>query len=118
MFISPRSFLRCVFVSCAALALSGCWLVAGGVGAEAGYVAAQDERTAGQTVDDQLIVSKVKTAMLSDPNVPGLKINVDSFKGVVTLRGYVDNPSQADQAVQIARNTTGVESVVSKLVIE
>lgn len=118
MFVFPRSFVKLVVISSAALAFSGCWLVAGGVGAEAGYVASQEDRTAGQTVDDQLIVSKIKTAMLSDPNVPGLKINVDSFKGVVTLRGYVDTPAQADQAVQIARNTSGVESVVSKLVIE
>ena len=46
--------------------LSGCWIVAGAAGAEAGYVGAQDNRTAGQTIDDQTIVAKIKTKMISE----------------------------------------------------
>ena len=40
--------------------LSGCFLFAAGAGAEAGYVASQDDKTTGETIDDQLIVTSIK----------------------------------------------------------
>lgn len=97
--------------------LSGCVLGAAAGGAEAGYVASQEERTAGETIDDQLIVSKVKTKLLSDPEVSGLNINVDSYEGVVTLRGRVDSDREASEAIRLARDTTGVRAVRSELTV-
>ena len=44
-------------------------------------------KSVGNTIDDATITGRVKTAMLNDPQVAGLKIDVDTFKGVVTLSG-------------------------------
>ena len=98
--------------------LSGCVLFAAGAGAEAGYVASQEGRTTGETIDDQTIVASVKTKMLADPDVSGLAINVDSYKANVTLKGYVKTQREMDRAMELAQGTRGVKSVVSKMVLD
>ena len=55
-------------------------------------------RTVGETIDDTTITTRVKTAMLNDPTVGGLRIDVDTFKGVVTLSGRVKSQAEKDQA--------------------
>lgn len=97
--------------------LSGCLLAAVGVGAEAGYVASQDDRTAQETINDQYITSAVKTKLLADSRTPGLDINVDTFKSVVTLRGALKTNREASNALEVARSVDGVKSVISKLVV-
>lgn len=75
-------------------------------------------RSAGQTLDDATITSKVKTALLADPEVKGLKIDVDTRKGEVTLSGTVDSQRQVDRATEIATATEGVRKVSTRLDIE
>lgn len=99
----------------ATVSLSGCFLFAAGAGAEAGYVASQDEKTTGETIDDQLIVSSIKTRLLASSKVSGLNMNVDSSKGVVTLRGFAKTEAEREKAIEIARSVSGVRDVVSKL---
>ena len=72
-------------------------------------------KSVGNTIDDATITGRVKTAMLNDPQVAGLKIDVDTFKGVVTLSGRVKSPTERDQAIAIARRTTGVVEVKDAL---
>ena len=55
--------------------------------------------------------TRVKTAMLNDPAVGGLRIDVDTFKGVVTLSGRVKNQAEKDQALALARKIDGVVEV-------
>lgn len=98
--------------------LTGCWAVAGGAGAEAGYVASQKDKTVGQIVDDQLIVSSIKTKLLADSEVSGLDINVDSDKGVVTLKGVVKSQHEAEKAITLATQVNGVKDVRSKLYVD
>jgi osmotically-inducible protein OsmY len=99
-------------------ALTGCGAAAvGAAGAEAGYVAAQEDRSAGETIDDQVLVTKVKSKLLADRDIAGLDINVDSFKSVVTLKGVVDSAAERDKALEIARSTGGVRGVRSQLYI-
>lgn len=98
--------------------VSGCLVAAGAAGAEAGYVASQENRSAGQTIDDQVILTSVKSKLLADPDVSGLNINVDVMKGVVELRGYVKSPQEIERAVTIAQNTDGVRRVDSRLVLD
>jgi osmotically-inducible protein OsmY len=74
-------------------------------------------KTVGDTIDDATITGRVKTAMLNDPDVAGLKIDVDTFKGVVTLSGAVKTQGEADKAIGIARRTPGVSDVKSTLQI-
>jgi hyperosmotically inducible protein len=101
-----------------ALALGGCWVVATGAGAEAGYVTAQEDRSVSQTMTDQRIVTEVKTKLIADNELPGLHINVDSFKGHVTLHGTVQAASQVDRAITIAESVGGVTNVTSDLKVE
>lgn len=73
------------------------------------------DRTAGQTVDDAGVTAKVKAALMSESGVDGLKINVDTFNGRVTLKGDVPNQGQVDKAGQIARGVEGVKDVDNRL---
>lgn len=75
-------------------------------------------KTVGQTIDDTSITTRVKTAMLNDPNVGGLRIDVDTFKGVVTLSGRVKSQTEKDQAIALARSVNGVTEVKDALQIE
>jgi hyperosmotically inducible periplasmic protein len=72
-------------------------------------------KTVGETVDDATVTTRVKTALLNDPDVGGLRIDVDTFKGVVTLSGAVKTPAERDKAIGIARKMTGVKDVKSTL---
>jgi osmotically-inducible protein OsmY len=75
-------------------------------------------KTVGETIDDTTITTRVKTAMLNDPAVGGMRIDVDTFKGVVTLSGRVKNETERQQAVSLARRTSGVVEVKDALQIE
>jgi hyperosmotically inducible periplasmic protein len=74
-------------------------------------------KSVGETVDDATITARVKTALLNDPATGGLRIDVDTFKGVVTLSGGVKSAAERDKAVAIARKTPGVVDVKSTLQI-
>lgn len=75
-------------------------------------------KTVGEAIDDTTITTRVKTAMLNDPAVGGLRIDVDTFKGVVTLSGRVKSQAEKDQAVGLARTIGGVSEVKDALQIE
>src|SRR5918994_7993098 len=72
-------------------------------------------KTVGDTIDDATITTRVKTSMLNDPVVGGLRIDVDTFKGVVTLSGRVKNQAERDQAIALARKIEGVVDVKDAL---
>ena len=75
-------------------------------------------RKAGDATADAAITSAVKTKFLADTLVAGLKIDVDTKNGVVTLTGPVKSAAEKAEAVRLAKSTTGVKSVVDKLVIQ
>lgn len=72
-------------------------------------------RTVGEAVDDTTITTRVKTAMLNDPQVGGLGIDVDTFRGVVTLSGGVRTAEERQQAIALARRVDGVSEVKDAL---
>lgn len=74
-------------------------------------------KTVGETIDDTTITTRVKTAMLNDPNVGGTSIDVDTFKGTVTLSGRVKSQAEHDQAMSLARRVDGVTEVKDALQI-
>ena len=84
----------------------------------AGFVTAACGKTVGETIDDTTITTRVKTAMLNDPNVGGLRIDVDTFKGVVTLSGRVKSQGERDQALSLARGVSGVTEVKDALQVQ
>ena len=65
----------------------------------------------GEYVDDSVITSKVKAAIFNDPTLKVNEINVETFKGVVQLSGFVRSQADVDKAVQVARGVAGVKSV-------
>jgi osmotically-inducible protein OsmY len=67
-------------------------------------------------IGDAAITAKVKTALLADPDVKGLQIEVDTKDGAVLLTGTADNESNAAKATTIARGIEGVKSVDNKVV--
>jgi len=71
----------------------------------------------GEVVTDASITTAVKTKLLGDGETPGLKINVDTEDGVVTLHGDVANAEARAEAVRLARTTKGVKRVVDKLTV-
>lgn len=75
-------------------------------------------RSAGTTVDDAWITSKVKSSMLSDDLVSGTDVSVETFQGKVMLSGFVDDESQIERAEEIAKRTEGVQQVVNKLEVK
>ena len=75
-------------------------------------------KTVGQTIDDATITTRVKTSLLNDPDVGGLRIDVDTFKGVVTLSGRVKTKQEEDKAMGLARKIGGVTDVKSTLTIQ
>jgi hyperosmotically inducible protein len=67
--------------------------------------------TLGTQIDDALITTSVKSALLADPDVKGLDVQVETRKGTVQLSGFVDNQAQIDKALAIVRGVTGVTAV-------
>jgi osmotically-inducible protein OsmY len=72
-------------------------------------------KTVGETIDDATITARVKTALLNDPDVGGLAIDVDTSLGVVTMSGVVKSPAEEQRAVAVARRVGGVRDVRSTL---
>jgi hyperosmotically inducible periplasmic protein len=75
-------------------------------------------KTVGDTIDDATVTTRVKTALLNDPEVGGLRIDVDTFKGVVTLSGRVKTKEEEAKAIALARRIGGVTDVKSTLQIQ
>ncbi len=65
----------------------------------------------GEYVDDTIITTKVKAAVLNEPTLKAAEINVETFKGVVQLSGFVSSQAAANKAVEVARSVNGVKSV-------
>ncbi len=69
-------------------------------------------------IDDTIITTKVKTALLADSDIKGLAIDVETSGGVVTLNGAATNQTQIDRAGQLAKDVKGVISVDNKVTIK
>ena len=73
------------------------------------------KRQTGVYIDDKVVTAKVKTALLNDPEVKGLQVNVETYNGVVQLSGFVDKAEQIPRATEVAKGVEGVKSVKNDL---
>jgi len=73
---------------------------------------------AGNTADDAAITAKVKAAILAEPGLKSLQIDVDTKDQTVTLSGNVASDQLRDRAKQIAMSTEGVKNVVDNLTVK
>lgn len=76
-----------------------------------GHAAPEKKESAGEYVDDSVITTKIKSELLSEPNLKSAEIKVKTHKGVVQLSGFVTSQADIDKAVEIANRVKGVTSV-------
>jgi len=77
----------------------------------AGCASTQTQEGTGEYVDDSVVTTKVKAAILNEPSLSSAEINVETFKGVVQMSGFVNSRADITKAVEIARGVKGVNSV-------
>jgi osmotically-inducible protein OsmY len=70
-----------------------------------------NQSSAGELIDDTVITTKVKAAIFNDPELSAAEINVETFKGVVQLSGFVTDRSDIAKAAAVTRAIAGVTSV-------
>ena len=87
------------------------------VGLLGAFAAQADDskRSVGEYTDDKMLVGKVKSALISDKTADADEINVESYKGVVQLNGFVDNAKEKAQAETVAKAVDGVKGVENNL---
>jgi osmotically-inducible protein OsmY len=76
-----------------------------------GCTSTAKQEQAGAVVDDSVITTNVKTAILNDPALKSAEINVETHKGVVHLSGFVSSRAVEDTALETARSVGGVKYV-------
>ncbi len=76
-----------------------------------GCAGTSTKESTGEYVDDSVITTKVKAAILNEPSLKVLQINVETFKGTVQLSGFVNSQANINRAVEVARGVPGVTSV-------
>ena len=80
-----------------------------------GCAATSTKEGTGEYFDDTAITTKVKAAMFNEPSLKSAEINVETFKGVVQLSGFVSSTANIDKAVEVARGVKGVTSVSNNM---
>lgn len=69
------------------------------------------DKSAGATLDDATITTKVKAKFVADSTVKAMNIKVNTYQGIVQLSGFANSRTEADRAATLARETSGVKSV-------
>ena len=65
----------------------------------------------GEYVEDSVLTGRVKAAILAEPSLRSMEINVETFKGRVQLSGFVNSQADIDRTVAMVRAMSGVGSV-------
>ncbi len=76
-----------------------------------GCASTSKQEGTGEYVDDTVITTKVKALILEEPTLKAAEINVETFKGIVQLSGFVSSKAAENKAVEVARSVGGVKSV-------
>jgi len=76
-----------------------------------GCAATSQKEGTGEYVDDSVITTKVKAAIFNEETLKSSEINVETFKGVVQLSGFVNSSADIAKAAEVARKVKGVTSV-------
>ncbi|MFZ2406299.1 MAG: BON domain-containing protein [Methylobacter sp.] len=77
----------------------------------AGCASTEKQEGTGEYVDDSVVTTKVKAAIFNEPTLKSAEINVETFKGVVQLSGFVSSRADINKAIEVARSVKGVNSV-------
>ncbi len=93
-----HQLISAIFISSILLATVGC-------------ASTHQKEGTGEYVDDSVITTKVKAAIFNDPTLKSAEINVETFKGIVQLSGFVNSQADISKAVEVAGMVKGVVSV-------
>ncbi len=96
-----RNFIACVAI----LLLSAC-------------AATSTDRSTGQTIDDSAIAVKAKAALVENPATKAYDIDLEVYKGVVQLNGFVETAAEKQSAAATVQKVAGVKSVRNNLEIQ
>jgi osmotically-inducible protein OsmY len=96
--MNSRNIYAIFFLSLFSLTLLGCG-------------ATSTSEGTGEYIDDTVITTKVKAAILNTSSLSVFEINVETFKGVVQLSGFVSSQGDINTAMQVARDIKGVTAV-------
>jgi osmotically-inducible protein OsmY len=100
--MKTTTFRNAAMIALATVALAGC-------------AGSRTQESTGEVLDDSVITTKVKSALLGEKNVDSTAISVETFKGRVLLAGYVKSPDQRQRAEGVARSVAGVKAVNNKI---
>lgn len=97
---------------------AGAVMIALTLTAVAGCSSSPKKEGTGEYLDDSVTTTKVKSAILNEPGLKVAEINVETFKGVVQLSGFVSSQDAANKAVEVARGVGGVKEVRNNMHIK
>ncbi len=83
-----------------------------------GCAGSATQESTGEYIDDTWITTKVKASLVDDPDVKAREVNVETFKGVVQLSGFVESAEAMARAIDIAAGIEGVTSVRNNMTIK
>ncbi|HEY3488366.1 MAG TPA: BON domain-containing protein [Gammaproteobacteria bacterium] len=78
----------------------------------------ETQTSTGEYIDDSVITARVKTSLMNSPEVKGLSVDVETFKGEVQLSGFVDTEEEQEEAGRLAKAVEGVRSVKNDIVVK
>ena len=81
-----------------------------------GCASTPTQSSIGETIDDTVITARVKAAIIKDEDLSASEINVETFKGVVQLSGFVSERSDIAKATSVTRAIEGVTEVKNDIV--
>lgn len=86
--------------------------------AVAGCASTSKSEGTGEYIDDTVITTKVKAVIFNEPTLKSRELNVETFKGVVQLSGFVSSQTDINKALQVTRSVKGVKSVKNDMQIK
>jgi hyperosmotically inducible protein len=100
-----RSIVKFAILAVAAVSLAAC-------------SATRTQKTAGEQVDDSVLTSKVKAALVESDSTKAHQIDVETFRGTVQLNGFVDSADARAAAGRVASSVEGVQRVDNNLAVQ
>ncbi len=76
-----------------------------------GCASTKTQEGTGEYMDDTVITTKVKAALLAEPDLKSAEINVETFKATVQLSGFVSSQASMQKAITVTRGVNGVRNV-------
>ena len=109
--VRPNTLLAALLSGAALLLVSAC----DSRQADPQAAAAPAASSVGNQIDDTVVTSKVKSALLADPEIKSFDLKVETRGGEVMLSGFVANQTQIDRALSVAKGVEGVKVVANKM---